>query len=108
LFQWRFKLTSTNNNVGTNEIESLPFRVLDFKNKADVATHLHITEMVSSLLVSREQILDMPDSKNSQYIQRKIDTLQLEINNAVYALYDLLPEEIEIVERIASKELETE
>ena len=26
LFQWRFKLTSTNNNVATNELDSMPFR----------------------------------------------------------------------------------
>ena len=30
MYQWRFKLTSTNNNVGTNELESMPFRTIDF------------------------------------------------------------------------------
>ena len=38
LMQWRFKLTSTNNNVGTNELESLPFRRLKGRN---TTTSLH-------------------------------------------------------------------
>ena len=29
IIQWRFKLTSTNNNVGTNELEAIPFRSID-------------------------------------------------------------------------------
>jgi hypothetical protein len=28
LFNWRFKLTSTNNNVSTNELERLPVRII--------------------------------------------------------------------------------
>lgn len=39
LFQWRFKLTSTNNNVGTNELEALPIRTIDFSNPADKRRH---------------------------------------------------------------------
>ena len=34
LMQWRFRLTSTNNNVGTNELLALPIRVPQPKNAA--------------------------------------------------------------------------
>ena len=35
LVQWRFKLTSTNNNVGTNELNALPVRNMDLRAKSD-------------------------------------------------------------------------
>ena len=39
LFQWRFKLTSTNNNVGTNELACMPFRMIDFSREGDKKLH---------------------------------------------------------------------
>ena len=45
LFQWRFKLTSTNNNVGTNELEAMPFKVIVFKNKTEVLYELTEAEI---------------------------------------------------------------
>ncbi len=32
LFQWRFKLTSTNNNVAKNELDSMPFKTIDLSD----------------------------------------------------------------------------
>ena len=34
LFQWRFKLTSTNNNVGTNRVEAMSYRRVEPNAKA--------------------------------------------------------------------------
>jgi hypothetical protein len=48
LYQWRFKLTSTNNNVGTNELEAMPFRLIDFSDKAEALLHRKIAELAPS------------------------------------------------------------
>ncbi|TKJ43718.1 hypothetical protein CEE36_03260 [candidate division TA06 bacterium B3_TA06] len=50
LFQWRFKITSTNNNVGTNEVESMPIRTIDFSKPEDKKMHNDMVELVQAML----------------------------------------------------------
>ena len=80
LFQWRFKKTSSNNNVGTNEIEALPF-TSSFKLSG------LISDIVIKILSIKSQ---SPD----------IDTtaLEVEIDLLVYKLYGLTWEEVRIVD----------
>lgn len=80
LFQWRFKKTSSNNNVSTTELESLPFSsVKDIS--IEIETYV-------------KKILNLKDNDHrTDYIKfaKKIDQL-------VYKLYDLTAKEIEIIE----------
>ncbi len=52
LFQWRFKLTGTNNNVGTNELEALPIKEIDFYKKSDKEFHNEIVKLEISIIES--------------------------------------------------------
>ena len=100
LFQWRFKLTSTNNNVGTNELEALPFKEIDFTNKEEVESYDQIVSSVDQLLqLNKDLQAETLESKREQ-IKRKIDHFEDKINELVYKLYDLTEEEIKIIENV--------
>jgi Alw26I/Eco31I/Esp3I family type II restriction m6 adenine DNA methyltransferase len=86
LYQWRFKLTSTNNNVGTNEIDVLPI-VEKQKNDTDFNLIESISSTVTAIIKAKKE---KPDADTSE-LEAKIDEL-------VYELYGLTDEEIAIVE----------
>jgi Alw26I/Eco31I/Esp3I family type II restriction m6 adenine DNA methyltransferase len=52
-FNWRFKLTSTNNNVSTNELDRLPIRQIDF----------------TTLKKERKQLLEQGKELYQEYLQ---------------------------------------
>jgi Alw26I/Eco31I/Esp3I family type II restriction m6 adenine DNA methyltransferase len=80
LFQWRFKKTSTNNNISTTEIEALPFSYCS-------ELSAKITEIVDEILTAKKN-----DPKaDATFLEKAIDQL-------VYQLYGLTEEEIKIVE----------
>ncbi|WP_295965327.1 DNA methyltransferase [uncultured Xanthomonas sp.] len=95
LMQWRFKLTSTNNNVGTNEIESLPFFLPS--SKEDREQHDIIVRKVDALLLAKQQ--EASSTGNTRTIvERKCRALENEINKLIYQLYGLTDDEIELIE----------
>lgn len=79
LFQWRFKKTSSNNNVSTTELESLPFR-------KDETIAGQIEKHVKEVLEHKKE---NPTTNTS--------SLEAEINQLVYQLYGLTEEEIGVV-----------
>ncbi len=95
LMQWRFKLTSTNNNVGTNEIESLPLAFP--KSQADKDRLSLISERVDSLMTTKHQVTE--SAGNSKLIaERKQRALENEINKLVYQMYGLNESEVALIE----------
>ncbi|QCX00114.1 hypothetical protein FGM00_08355 [Aggregatimonas sangjinii] len=80
LFQWRFKKTSSNNNVSNTELESLPIAF-------DKYIYKEIEHTVTEILKIKN-------------VDPKADTKSLEesINKMVYRLYGLSKEEIKVVE----------
>ena len=79
LYNWAFKITSTNSNVNSYEIESLPFpKELNYENVVSKVTHI--------LKLKNQN----PESNTT--------VLEQEIDQMVYKLYDLTEEEIQIVE----------
>lgn len=95
LMQWRFKLTSTNNNVGTNEIESLPLLIPG--NEGENRRHDIIVERVEALIVAKQQEADATGNAKA-IAERKCKALENEINRLVYQLYDLTDEEVTLIE----------
>jgi len=82
LLNWRFKLTSTNNNVGTNEVEVLPYpRVVTSRIRGQIIKKANFLEM---LAVDEEDV-----ARNSEY---------RDLNALVYSLFELTAEEIAVVE----------
>lgn len=98
LMQWRFKLTSTNNNVGTNELDSLPIRVIDPTNKSDKAEHDRIVSLVKKLLALHPQRAFAKTPHEQTVLDRQIAATDAQIDRMVYALYGLTDDEIKLVE----------
>lgn len=98
LMQWRFKLTSTNNNVGTNELNSLPIRGIS-ASQSDKDAHRRIVQHVNeltSLLVNKGK------AKTPQEmiaLARRIAAIDTAIDAEVYGLYELSESEIALVEQ---------
>ena len=83
LMNWRFKLTSTNNNVGTNELEVLPFPT--FLSASLVQRITRLTEEIEKLPFN--------DNDASPFCSKR-----QEIDLAVCTMFSLSAEEIQIVE----------
>jgi hypothetical protein len=99
LTQWRFKLTSTNNNVGTNELESLPFRKVDFSDAADKARHDDVVRRVHAMLDAKERLAKAKTDRKKTYYENKCVALDRQIDRLVYDLYGLTETEIQTVEQ---------
>jgi Alw26I/Eco31I/Esp3I family type II restriction m6 adenine DNA methyltransferase len=95
LFQWRFRLTSSNNNVGTNELNALPFRIIDFSLPRERKLHDEITSSVKQLSRRRGATAA---STSVTLAKRQIAALEQKIEGAVFELYGLSRTEREIVE----------
>ena len=100
LFQWRFKITSTNNNVATNELNSLPFRIIDFTDASDKARHDRMVELVEAMLELHKKLPAAKTAHAKTLLQRQIDTTDKQIDQLVYELYGLTEDEIKIVEEV--------
>jgi cell division protein FtsI/penicillin-binding protein 2 len=81
LLNWRFSLTSTNNNVGTNEIEMLPYpRQLSERQVDEIAT---VVKELQGIDTKEEQLSSRPFSR---------------LNELIYKLFDISQEDIALVE----------
>ncbi len=98
LYQWRFKLTSTNNNVSTNELDGMPYRRIEFKNKADVVIRDRIAARVEAMLSLNTHVASAKSTAQKNAVQRQIDATDAEIDRLVYELYGLTKKEIALVE----------
>jgi hypothetical protein len=101
LFQWRFKITSTNNNVGTNEIESLPFRRIDFADAGERSRHDRMVALVGQMLELNRQLAAVRTPHERTALERQIEATDREIDRLVYGLYGLSADEIRLVEESA-------
>jgi len=93
LFQWRFKVTSTNNNVGTNELDSLPFREIDFANASERRIYGMIVRKVRELAELRTQSLVLRAEREININLRQSNAIDSQIDRMVADLYELTEEE---------------
>lgn len=90
LWQWRFRVTSTNNNVQTNELEGMPFRVIDRTDRTDVELEAEIIRRVNAI-----QALHAGGDR------RLVAAHERTINELVFTLYGVGPAERALIERTA-------
>jgi len=97
LFNWRFKLTSTNNNVSTNELDHLPIRQIFFTTSQNVRKQLleRGKELYWEYLVSHEwgKVLAFVDECLPQKADGKPNTKQ-EKSDVLHDLLAFLAEEM--------------
>jgi len=84
--------------VSKQALERLPFRTIDFNNAADKARHDRMVELVEGILDLHKQVAIAKTVHAKTNLQRQIDATDAQIDNLVYELYDLTPNEIKIVE----------
>lgn len=87
-YQWRFKATSTNNNVGTNELEVMPFRKIDLRAEADKAIYNKISAAVRQLL-KLSTALESDGGADRRRYSALASQLKLEVDRAVEHLFGL-------------------
>jgi len=79
-------------------VQQLPIRTVNFSNLKDKNRHERMVELVEQMLVLHEQQAKMTTETEKAMLQRQTDATDQEIDNLVYELYELTPEEIAIVE----------
>ncbi len=81
-------------------LKQLPIRRIDFAVPAEKAAHDEIVKLVEEMLSLQKQHQQAEAAKEDARhpLQRRIETLDKEIDARVYALYGLTEEEIKIVE----------
>lgn len=80
-------------------IKQLPIRRINFSDPADKARHDQIVRLVESMLAMHKQKAAARTQAEQEQIQRQIDTTDRRIDELVYELYDLTPDEIEMVNK---------
>ena len=94
ILNWRYKLTSSNNHILTNELYELPIPILTADNQE---THDSIVVLVTQMLAAKTQQQTAVTERDKTYLAEKCKNLDSQINELVYQLYGLTDEEIAIV-----------
>jgi hypothetical protein len=98
LYQWRFKITSTTNNVGTNELDSMPFRVIDFSDADDKKRHDDLADLGRRMLRLNSLLADATIPQERTSLERRIEATASEIDAHVYGFFPLTASDITVVE----------
>ena len=85
MFNYLYKSISKNTNITAQDLNKVPFRLIDFKDNSDLDFYNRIIEKVTALL-------------NETEAELKLDTKLLELDNLVYDLYGITEDEIKIIE----------
>lgn len=97
LMQWRFRLTSTNNNVGTNELEALPMRLEEGQALKQLQA---MTERLARLW--RERVMAR-SAASAQALEQRMRAAEHRVNDLVYQLYEISAAERLIIEASLTK-----
>jgi adenine-specific DNA-methyltransferase len=79
-------------------LNQLPIRTIDHLNPRDEARHGRIVQFIDQMLISKKQLAASSTERDKTFYESKCAPLDRQIDNLVYELYDLTPDEIAIVE----------
>ena len=102
LLQWYFPFVSAPFRGGwlsanRQFLSLLPIRFIDYSNKREHTLHENILQMVDQILAAKQQPPSPPFPKGELH-NADTSVLEKQIDEMVYALYGLTPDEIAIVE----------
>lgn len=86
----------------TKYLEPFPIRMIDFEDPLDIESHQRMVSLVERMLDLNARLSLALTPHEQIQLQRQIDATDAEIDSLVYALYELSPEEIRIVEENVS------
>jgi len=84
--------------VLAENLKKLPIVELDFENLEDKSLHDDLVKLVHQMLEAKKQLQQAKTEGDKNYLNRKCERLDKEIDQLVYQLYGLTDEEIKIVE----------
>jgi hypothetical protein len=84
--------------ISVGDLKKLPIKEINFSDKGEVYLHDEICKNVDLMLRLNEDLLSEKVHSNSERILQQIEFLQEKIDQFVYKIYKLTPEEIEIIE----------
>jgi type I restriction-modification system DNA methylase subunit len=79
-------------------LKKIPIKRINFTDKSDTSNHDKMISFVEQMLELHKKISKIKNPDEKTRIQRQIDSTDRQIDQLVYKLYDLTPEEIAIVE----------
>ncbi len=80
------------------DLDTLPIRTIDFENREDKERHDKLVGLVEQMLDAKLKLSGANTDKDKQFYERFCSSLDSNIDNLVYKLYELTDEEIAIVE----------
>ena len=80
-------------------LSKLPFPIILFSSQDNKIKHDQMVRFVDQMLNLHKQLADAKTSPDKTAIQRQIDATDHQIDQLVYDLYDLTPNEIKIIEQ---------
>lgn len=103
LFQFYFKsMISPNTNIFPKirviQLKQIPLPLINNDNKNRLELR-NIKNLVSQMLTTKKQLYQVKTESDRNYLQRKCDILDKQIDELVYQLYGLTEEEIKIIEK---------
>jgi type I restriction-modification system DNA methylase subunit len=83
-------------------VQKLPIRLIDFNQPKDKTNHKKMLKLVKQMLELQKKRAAALDSEAKNLLSRRIEATEQQIDHLVYQLYDLTPQEIEMVEKSSS------
>ena len=80
------------------QLKEIPLPILDFKNDKHLEIYSNMVNNVSKLMELYKELNNLNIPQHQENTKRKINFAENEINNSVYELYEISPEEIKIIE----------
>ena len=79
-------------------LEGFPIRTIDFSKPKEKAAHDKIVEMVEKMLEAKKSLANAQTDKDKTFYERFCASLDRQIDDLVYDLYDLAEDERQIIE----------
>jgi type I restriction-modification system DNA methylase subunit len=79
-------------------VSQIPVRKINFSSSEDIAKHDKMVSLIEQMLEMNKKLDNSKIGAEKEIIQRRIGTIDEEINRLVYNLYELTEKEIKIVE----------
>lgn len=100
-FYFRVKALTNEESIAqvkNSDLNMLPLKILDLNNKTDNETHSYMVKLVDERLKLPQQLVLTKSSQDRKMIERQITATERQIDQFVYRLYNLTPDEIALVE----------
>lgn len=98
LINYWYKAHFPNVNINPGDFRQIPIRSINFSDKADRALHDRMVSLVEAMLNAKRQLQAARTDRDRDHYESKCAAFDNQIDQLVYELYELIPEEIAVIE----------